>query len=120
MKNQYYNEMVEMLLKRPDGMRLGAIARTIYNSSCDLFDLEGSRRFAKIYSSVGRYLWTQSRRKKSPFERRSWGTYALRPRFVYQLELTFDEWDDELPPRQQAEYKPKRPEPIMLSLFPDF
>ena len=35
MKNQYYNEMIEMLMAHPNGMRVGLLARTIYNSNCD-------------------------------------------------------------------------------------
>ncbi len=95
MKNLYYNELVHILMANPDGLRVGKIARHIYNSDVDLFDCNAIGKFGKIHRELQRYLWTQSRKKRSPFERRSWGIYAVRRNFVYQLELTFDDWDDE-------------------------
>ncbi len=97
MKNTYYNEMVHMLLAHPDGMRLGHIVRTIYNSNCDLFCANARRLYDDIYQSTLRYLWRQSRLKQSPFERKRWGVYGLRRNFVVQLEFCFDEWEDEVP-----------------------
>lgn len=117
MKNQYYNEMVEMLMGNPEGMRVGVIARAIYNASCDLFDTKAGSRFRNIYDTVRRYLWQQSRRKKSPFRRLKWGTYALRRNFVYQLELTFDEWDDDGPLPRKEKPAAAQNEPYMLNLF---
>lgn len=120
MKNQYYNEMVEMLMAHPNGMRVGLMARTIYNSNCDLFDTDAARRFKKIYDSVKRYLWTQSRHKHSPFERRKWGTYALKKNFVFQLELAFDDWDsDNIDLKKVYKEAPpsKNPKAYMLDLF---
>jgi hypothetical protein len=95
MKNAHYNEMVRLLMDNPEGLRIRKIARYIYNGEVNLFDLDAGAKFRKIHSSVARFLWTQSRRKRSPFERRGWGKYALKPKFVVQLELTFDDWDDE-------------------------
>ena len=95
MKNAHYNEMVRLLMDNPDGLKVRKIARCIYNGEVSLFDNDAGRKFQIIHSSVSRFLWTQSRKKRSPFERRGWGIYALKHHFVVQLELTFDDWDDE-------------------------
>ena len=105
-----------MLMHHEEGMRLGTIARALYNKDCDLFDPEAEGKFQRIYTSVKRFLWTQSRLKRSPFERRKWGTYALRHRFVVQLELSFDDWEDEgivLPPKKET---PPPPRAYLLDL----
>lgn len=118
MKHLYYNDLVDMLMHHEEGMRLGVIARALYNKDCDLFDPESEGKFQRIYATVKRFLWTQSRLKRSPFERRKWGTYALRPRFVVQLELCFDDWEDEdivLPAKPVA--VPPKPAAYMLDLF---
>ncbi len=118
MKNQYYDDLVSLLIQHPDGMRLGSIARTIYNRNADLFDTDSAQRYRLIYDSMRRFLWQQSRQKRSAFERLKWGIYALRKHFVYQLELCFDDWEDEdiiLPPSPPV--KPKREEAYMLDLF---
>lgn len=95
MKNLRYNEMVELLMANPDGLRIRAIARSIYNTEVDLFAVDSAKKFRDIHLSVQRFLWTQSRKIHSPFERRRWGIYALKNRFVVQLELEFDDWEDE-------------------------
>lgn len=95
MKNSHYNEMVRLLMDNPDGLKVRKIARFIYNGEVSLFDFDANGKFRKIHSSVSRFLWNQSRKKRSPFERRGWGVYALKHHFVVQLELTFDDWDDE-------------------------
>ena len=117
MKNQYYNEMVQMLMGNPEGMRVGVMARAIYNASCDLFDSQAGSRFQNIYNTIRRFLWQQSRRQRSPFQRLKWGTYALRRNFVYQLELTFDEWEDDGPVLKPESKKATSNEPYMLNLF---
>ena len=113
---KYYNELVEMLMTHADGMRVGMIARALYNANCDLFDTLSSVRFKLIYETVQRYLWQQSRLSNSPFKRVKWGTYALRRHFVHQLELVFDEWEDDGPVHRPEE-KAKTQEPKMLNLF---
>ena len=95
MKNLHYNHMVEELINNPDGLKVRAIARSIYNSEVTLFDIDAANKFKKIHNSVQRFLWSQSRKQKSPFVRKKWGLYALRKGFVYQLELDFADWDDE-------------------------
>jgi len=108
-----------MLMHHTEGMRLGTIARTLYNKDCDLFDPEADGKFQRIYSTVKRFLWTQSKLKRSPFERRKWGIYTLRNRFVVQLELCFDDWEDEgiVIPSKPAAEPPSRPAAYMLDLF---
>ena len=123
MKNQYYNDIVEMLLKsESDGMRLGAIARNIYNKDCDLFDSDAEGKFMRIYRSVKRFLWYQRRLKRSPFSRNRWGYYGLKRSFAQQLELCFDDWEEEgivLPEPAPVE-QPKPELPQMLDLVADF
>ena len=95
MKNLHYNYMVEELINNPDGLKVKAIARSIYNSEVTLFDIDAAKKIKIIHNSVQRFLWMQSRKKQSPFERKKWGLYALKKGFVYQLELPFEDWDDE-------------------------
>ena len=112
--------MVEMLIAHPEGMRIQHIASTIYNSNCDLFEQNSTGLYKRIHTSVKRYLWTQSRLRRSPFERCRWGTYKLRSGFVYQLELTFDDWEEEglhLTAHPTQEPPPEKPVPFMLDLF---
>ena len=86
--------MVAILLAHPEGMRVGVLARAIYNINCDLFDPRGATLFDRIYASMYPYLWRNSRGKGAPFERRGWGVYALSRFFVRQLDLCFDDWDE--------------------------
>ena len=119
MKNSYYNELVHILMANPQGVRVGKIARHIYNSDVDLFDRDTNNKFSRIHAELQRYLWTQSRKKRSPFERVGWGLYGLKRPFVVQLELTFDDWDDEDldPSRLQRPKKSEAAEPLMQDLF---
>ena len=121
MKNSHYNEMVRLLLDNPEGLRIRKIARCIYNGEVNLFDLDAAEKFRKIHTSVSRFLWTQSRRKHSPFERKSWGKYALKRHFVVQMELTFDDWDDEdIVLERQPRIKAAEPAYRMNDLFGNF
>ena len=95
MKNSYYNEIVNLLMEHPDGVPVRKIARQIYNTDVNLFDPDSAGKFRGIHLSVQRFLWSQSRKQRSPFERKEWGTYALKKRFVFQLELEFEDWEDE-------------------------
>ena len=100
-----------------DGLRLRNIARALYNKDCDLFDPEAEGKYQRIHKMVKRFLWSQSRKKRSPFERLKWGTYALRRNFVIQMELCFEGWEDEdivLPPPAK---KTQNPTAYMLDLF---
>ena len=82
---------------KPEGRTLNAVivARQIYNTDVNLFDPDSAGKFRGIHLSVQRFLWSQSRKQRSPFERKKWGTYALKKKFVFQLELEFEDWEDE-------------------------
>lgn len=91
MDNIYYNQTVELLSARPEGMKLCNIARCIYNSNNDLFADEDL--YKQIYGQLKRFLWTQSRLKKSPFKScEKWGYYGIRKSYAIQFELPFDDF----------------------------
>lgn len=108
MNNLYYNQMVELMLTHPEGIRVGHLSRAIYNANCDLFTPNASSLFRNIHQQVYQYLWREQRKQKSPFLRLRWGVYALRPHFVMQLELCFDDWDQDVVTRTEkvAEAEP--------------
>ena len=89
MKNLHYNHMVEELINNPDGLKVKAIARSIYNSEVTLFDIDAAKKFKIIHNSVQRFLWMQSRKKQSPFERKKWGLYALKKGFKLWYTIVF-------------------------------
>ncbi len=109
---------MELLTKRPEGMKLCNISRCIYNSNCDLFDNE--HKYDKIYSSVRRFLWMQSKQKNSPFQsvKNHWGHYAIKKSFAHQLELCFDNWEYDVIQEKPVETKVAEP-PIaqQITLF---
>lgn len=91
MKNEYYNQTIELLTEHPEGMKLCNIARCVYNANNSLFADEDLYR--KIYFQLKRFLWTQSRMKKSPFKScERWGYYAIRKSVAIQFELPFDDF----------------------------
>ena len=120
MKNLYYNDMVAVLMKNPEGMKVRKIARYIYNNDVSLFDFDAAAKFLKIHKSVQQFLWVQSRKRHSPFERKGWGTYALKQHFVVQLELEFEDWEDDDIVIEKAP-KPKKvaEDYLMRDLFAD-
>ena len=107
MDNRYYKELVDILLKHPEGVRVGSLARAIYNNNCNLFHPETQTLFDNIYRTVYSFLWRHSRGRKSTFVRKRWGVYALSKHFVRQCEFHFDDWDDPLQniPRRKASPK---------------
>lgn len=92
MKNAYYQQTIELLTDKPEGMKLCNIARNIYNSHCNLF--EDPNLYHQIYTQLKRFLWVQSRRERSPFRAvdNRWGFYRLKKSFAYQFELPFDDF----------------------------
>lgn len=92
MKNVYYQQTIELLSERPEGMKLCNIARIIYNTHCGLF--EDPNLYQHIYTQLKRFLWVQSRRERSPFRSvdNRWGYYRLRRSFSFQFELPFDDF----------------------------
>lgn len=119
MENKHYRDMVAILLAHPEGVRVDSLARAVYNKHCDLFDPDGVTLYQRIHGSMYSHLWRNSRKPTAPFQRTGWGTYALSPHFVMQLELCFDDWDEPMgnpPPRRKKE-PPIDPYAGMLSLF---
>lgn len=116
MNNLYYNQMMEILLAHPHGVRVGNLTRAIYNSNCDLFTPDAALLLRKIHSQVYRYLWREQRKRHSPFLRTRRGYYALRPHFVVQLELCFDDFEGEGFPKA-AKTTPQKPEAHMCDMF---
>ena len=99
MKNLYYNQIVELLEHKPEGMKLQTIVLHVYNQNCGLF--ERPDLYKKMYTSISMYLWKQSKKRRSPFQSVAgkWGCYKLRKGFVIQLELCFDDFTyDEIQP----------------------
>ncbi|MBR3092891.1 MAG: hypothetical protein IKG99_07690 [Bacteroidaceae bacterium] len=102
MKNLYYNQIVELLEHKPEGMKLQTIVKHVYNQNCGLF--ERPDLYKKMYSSISMYLWKQSKKKRSPFDSVAgkWGCYRLKRGFVIQLELCFDDFTyDEIQPKKK-------------------
>lgn len=119
MENRYYKEMIDILLKHPEGVRVGALARAIYNNNCDLFHPETQMLFERIYHATYAHLWRNSKGKRAPFVRKGWGIYALSKPFIRQLELCFDDWDDPMLPAPRT--KTTKPDPYagMRDIFAD-
>ena len=114
MNNAYYNQLIELLTYKPEGMKVCNIARCIYNSHCTLFD--DGHLYRQIHSTVRQYLWKQSKLKNSPFKSVSnqWGVYAITKSFVAQLELCFDNWEYDVIEKRKPQ---PAPAPQMLNLF---
>lgn len=116
MNNLYYNQMVELLLAHPEGIRVGRLVRAIYNANCDLFTADTSGLLRSIHKQVYQHLWREQRKHTSPFQRTKWGVYALRPHFVMQLELCFDDWENDDVAHQPRPAE-RKPEAYMRDLF---
>ncbi len=114
MNNIYYNQIVELLAYKTEGMKLCNIVKYIYNCNCNLF--EDNNLYKRIYCGVRQFLWSQSKQKESPFTRVNgkWGVYRLKKSFIKQLELCFDDWEYDGIQLKQAK---KKPECKQLSLF---
>lgn len=102
MKNQYYNQTIELLTGRPEGMKLCNIARNIYNSNNDLFSDENL--YWDIYRQLKNFLYRQSKLKNSPFKAcNKWGYYGIRASVAVQFELPFDDFTyDGIEPKKTA------------------
>jgi len=91
MNNNYYNQTVQLLTGKPEGMKLCNIARVIYNNNTSLFADE--KLYLQIYSQLKRFLWTQSKMKHSPFQSADkWGYYRIKRSYAIQFELPFDDF----------------------------
>lgn len=91
MDNIYYNQTIELLTGRPEGMKLCHIARNIYNSNNSLF--ADSDLYTQIYTQLKCFLYRQSKLKRSPFKScEKWGYYGIRRSAAIQFELPFDDF----------------------------
>lgn len=121
MNNLYYNQMMDILLAHPEGVRVGNLTRAIYNSNCSLFTPDAAELLRQIHRQVYSFLWREQRKRHSPFLRTRWGYYALRPHFVVQLELCFDDFEGEsIPKVQKEEEHASAPEAYMCDMFDIF
>jgi len=113
MKNIYYNQTIELLTQRPEGMKLCHIARAIFNSNNDLFADEDLYR--QIYGQLKRFLWRQSKLKNSPFKAcQKWGYYGIRKSAAIQFELPFDDFQYDI---IEPKHTPKPQKVEMPNLF---
>lgn len=89
MKEVYYNQLVEILLQKPKGMRLSVIATNIYNLNAGLFS--SSELYDEIYKTIKQFLYRESKKRKSIFVHvpDKWGYYAIRRKQARQLRLKF-------------------------------
>lgn len=90
MKKQYYDQMIEILLQKPKGLRLSAIATNIYNMNAGLFS--SPELYDDIYRVVKQFLYRESKKKKSVIVHvpDKWGYYAIRKGMTRQLKIQFD------------------------------
>ncbi len=91
MERKYHNQLVEILLLKPKGLKLSAIAANLYNANSGLFAEEDL--YERIYWQTKRYLYRESKKKNSIFKSVSgkWGYYAIKPHYVKQLKIQFKE-----------------------------
>lgn len=118
-ENKHYRDMIDILLAHPKGVRVDCLARALYNKHCSLFDPDGATLYQRIHSAMYSHLWRNSRKPTAPFQRVRWGTYALSPYFVRQLEFCFEDWDEPMTNTriQQKSKPPADPYAGMKSLF---
>ncbi len=116
MNNVYYRDLMEILLPCGSrGMKLNQIVRRVYNIHTDLFNME--MNYDELYRMMGYYLWHQSERRESPFQRVTFGVYAIKPDVAVQLDLFWDLTQEEL---SDAEEEPTLPDcsgHIQMELF---
>ena len=86
MTNEYHRDIVNILLTcGREGLPARDIARRIYNLHYGLFEF--SLDFHRLHRQVRLYLWHQSRRHYSLFQRTGYGTYAIKPNSAIQLDF---------------------------------
>lgn len=98
MKNIYHSDIMSLLIMQGgEGMRLCTIARRVYNKHVDLFN--SNLDYTDLRLKITSYLWSQSKRKDSPFIRIGYGIYAVKPDIAVQLDLFWDMQQDLQPER---------------------
>lgn len=108
MKNVYHREIMEHLLPSGrDGMRVCQLVRRIYNLHTNLFANDLS--YPDLYKNISRYLWSQSKQRKSPFKHVCRGYYCIKSDVAVQLDLFIDLEAYEQPQRchQEPKHEPK-------------
>lgn len=104
MKNIYHHDIMNMLTRSgAEGMNVKQIARLLYNEYAGFFEQDVV--YDKIYTSVRRYLWGQSKMRRSPIIWLHRGQYALRQDIAVQLDFLIDLITDEQEEKEQQ--KPK-------------
>lgn len=89
MNHKYYRQIIDLLTLRPEGLKVSAIAKNIYNQQGNLFSEQES--YEKLYESIRQYLWQQSQKKNSIFTTvdNKRGYYKLRQNYTMQTEFQF-------------------------------
>lgn len=111
MRCSYYKDIYEVL--RPcgaSGLPLSQIARYVYNRRASFFcpDLTYSR----VYDQVAHFLWRQSSRPKSKFQKApSYGCYRIKDGVYRQLHFRFEPSHAKseakaLPPKRKGKQQP--------------
>lgn len=89
MKNVYHSDIMQILmLKGKDGMHVAQLTRMVYNLHTNLFDRHLD--YMQLHNTIRWYLWRQSKLRRSPFKRISYGCYALKSDMAIQLDFCFD------------------------------
>lgn len=116
MNHKYYRQIIDLLALRPEGLKVSAIARNIYNQQGNLFS--DSISYDNLYSSIRQFLWQQSQKKNSIIvtvdDKR--GYYKLRSKYVVQTELNFAS-EDYLEYPCDIKKTTESPNAIQLSLY---
>ncbi|MCQ2076057.1 MAG: hypothetical protein MJZ20_03345 [Bacteroidaceae bacterium] len=89
MDSKYYNQLIDVLLMKPKGLKLSVIAVTLYNMNTGLFAESGL--YEKIYKQLKPFLYRESKKRGSIFRRipNKWGYYSIKPHYARQLKLSF-------------------------------
>ena len=102
MNNVYYKQTIQLLIGKPEGMKLCNIASNLYNMNNTLFS--SNNLYDEIYKELRRFLWRQSKQKQSPFMSCRWGYYGIKKSVAVQFELPFDDFQyDTIEERKTAE-----------------
>jgi len=102
MKNAYHHDIMTMLTRSGiEGMNVRQIARLLYNEYAGFFEQDVV--YEKIYNSVRRYLWGQSKMRRSPIIWLRRGQYGLRQDAAVQLDFLIDlVKDEEIEPEKHS------------------
>lgn len=76
------------MLRGKEGMHVAQLSRMVYNLHTNLFDKHLD--YVQLHNTIRWYLWRQSKMRRSPFKRVSYGFYALKSDMAIQLDFCFD------------------------------